>query len=178
MSRIKGNLKERDTERRNGECGTDYLLAVGEPAAHRLLMLDEIFGPHSRELLGRVGLTRGMRVADIGCGTGLVSLWIAAELGAGGSVTGVDMSGEQLRVAEKNAVAAGLTNISFQEASAYENEPAPRAIRPGLFSVPYVPSYRPGECAEAAPAILAAGVVTQEELDTVCGGSMTPVKRG
>jgi ubiquinone/menaquinone biosynthesis C-methylase UbiE len=32
------------------------------------------------------------------------------------------MSGEQLRVAEKNAGAAGLTNVSFQEASAYETK--------------------------------------------------------
>ncbi len=32
-----------------------------------------------------------------------------------GSVTGVDMSGEQLRAAEKNAAAAGLTNISFHD---------------------------------------------------------------
>jgi 2-polyprenyl-3-methyl-5-hydroxy-6-metoxy-1,4-benzoquinol methylase len=83
-------------------------------------MLGEIFGPHSRELLARAGLTQGMRVADIGCGTGLVSLWIAAQLGAEGSATGVDMSGEQLRMAEKNAVAAALTNISFHQASAYD----------------------------------------------------------
>ena len=113
------NLKEQDAERRNNESGPDYLLAVGEAAARRLLMLDEIFGPHSRELLVSAGLTQGMRVADIGCGTGVVSLWIAAQLGAGGSVTGVDMSAEQLRIAEKNAVAAGLTNISFHQASAY-----------------------------------------------------------
>jgi len=106
MSLNEENLKEEDTERRNDESGPDYLLAVGEAAARRLLMLDEIFGPHSQELLGRAGLTQGMRVADIGCGTGLVSLWIAAQLGAGGSVMGVDMSGEQLRIAEKNAVAA------------------------------------------------------------------------
>ena len=114
------SLKEEDIERRDDESGPEYLLAVGEAAARRLLMLDEIFGPHSRELLARAGLAQGMRVADIGCGTGLVSLWIAAQLGAVGSVTGVDMSGEQLRIAEKHAVAAGLTNISFQEASAYE----------------------------------------------------------
>ena len=133
------NLKEEDIERRNDESGQDYLLAVGEAAARRLLMLDEIFGPHSRELVVRAGLTKGMRVADIGCGTGLVSLWIAAQLGARGSVTGVDMSGEQLRIVEKNAVAAGLTNISFQEASVYETN-LPRAQFPSLFAVPYVPS--------------------------------------
>jgi SAM-dependent methyltransferase len=95
-------------------------LPTREAAAHRLVLLEEISGPHSQELLERAGLTKGMRVADIGCGTGLVSRWIATQLGPSGSVAGVDISGEQLRVAKKNAVAAGLTNASFQEASAYE----------------------------------------------------------
>ena len=260
MSLGEENLKREATEQRNDESGPNYVLAVGEAAARRLLMLDEIFGPHSRELLTRAGLTQGMRVADIGCGSGLVSLWIAAQLGAGGSVTGVDMSGEQLRVAEKNAGAAGLTNVSFQEASAYETklpreqfdlvysrflmchltDPAKALsemrtlLRPdgilvcedhddgGIFSEPQTGAYerlveiseavnrilgldsyiglklprlvreagfgRPEVVVkqiaelrgphklfweitlrEAAPAILAAGVATQEELDTVCG---------
>ena len=82
MSLNKENLKEEDTARRSDESGRDYLLAVGEPAAGRLLMLDEIFGPHSRGLLGRAGLAEGMRVAEIRCGTGLVSLWIATQLGS------------------------------------------------------------------------------------------------
>lgn len=115
-------MKQEDTEPRNNESRPDYILAVGEAAACRLALLDEIFGPHSRELLAEAGLAQGMRVAEIGCGTGLVSLWIAAQVGASGSVAGVDMSGEQLRIAEKNAVASGLTNVSFHEASAYETK--------------------------------------------------------
>jgi 2-polyprenyl-3-methyl-5-hydroxy-6-metoxy-1,4-benzoquinol methylase len=99
---------------------TDYVLATGEAAASRLELLDEIFGPHSRELLETAGLANGMRVADIGCGTGLVSLWLATKVGPGGTVVGVDMSSEQLRVAQANAATAGLTNVSFQEGSAYE----------------------------------------------------------
>ena len=260
MSLGEENLKREATEQRNDESGPDYVLAVGEAAARRLRVLDEVFGPYSRELLRRAGLTQGMRVADIGCGSGLVSLWIAAQLGAGGSVTGVDMSGEQLRVAEKNAGAAGLTNVSFQEASAYETklprgqfdlvysrflmchltDPAkalsemrtlltpdgilvcedhddggifsepqtrayerlveiseavnrirgldsyiglklPRLVREAGFGRPEVVVKQIAELRgphklfweitlrEAAPAILAAGVATQEELDTVCG---------
>ena len=67
MSLNQENLKEEVTERRDDESGPDYLLAVGEAAARRLLMLNEIFGPHSPELLARGGLIQGMRVADIGC---------------------------------------------------------------------------------------------------------------
>jgi methylase of polypeptide subunit release factors len=72
--------KQEEAERRR-ESPTDYILATGEAAASRLEMLEEIFGPHSRQLLEKAELSNGLRVADIGCGTGLVSLWIATQLG-------------------------------------------------------------------------------------------------
>jgi SAM-dependent methyltransferase len=115
----KEERKQEEAERRR-ESLTDYILATGEAAASRLEMLEEVFGPHSRQLLEKAGLSKGLRVADIGCGTGLVSLWIATQVGAEGRVVGVDMSCEQLKVAQANAAAAGLTNVSFQEGSAYE----------------------------------------------------------
>lgn len=99
---------------------SNYILATGDRAVDRLKLLDEIFGPSTRELLRNAGLREGMRVAEIGTGTGLVALWMAALVGSGGSVTAVDTSDEQLRIAEQNATAAGLRNISFHRASAYE----------------------------------------------------------
>ena len=246
------------------ESPTEYILATGEAAASRLEMLEEIFGPHSRQLLVKAGLSKGLRVADIGCGTGLVSLWIGTQVGAEGRVVGVDISCEQLKVAQANAAAAGLTNVSFQEGSAYETnlpcgqfdmiysrflmchirEPA-KALREmrallnpdgilvcedhddgGIFSEPPTRAYQRlveisdavnrargldsyiglklprlvGEAGftrpqvmvkqiaelrgpnkhfweitlrEATQAILAAGIATQEELDTICAGLRT-----
>jgi SAM-dependent methyltransferase len=97
-----------------------YILSTGEQAAERLFLLNEIFGPGTRELLLVAGISPGMRVVEIGCGTGLVSLWMAQVVGTGGSVTAMDVSHDQLRVAERSAVAAGVTNVSFQAASAYD----------------------------------------------------------
>jgi len=97
----------------------EYILATGDAAAVRLRLLDEIFGPGTREFLTAIGLRPGWRVADIGCGIGLVALWIAEQVGQKGQVFAVDVSAEQLRVAESNAAAAGLKNISFHQASAY-----------------------------------------------------------
>jgi ubiquinone/menaquinone biosynthesis C-methylase UbiE len=57
-----------------------------------------------------------MCVAEIGCGTGLVVQSMAGAVGKDGSVA--DMSAEQLKVAEANAAAAGLENLSFHAASA------------------------------------------------------------
>src|SRR6516165_11229690 len=45
---------------------------------------------------------------------------MAQVVGAGGSVTAMDVSNDQLRVAERNAAAAGATNVTFQAASAYD----------------------------------------------------------
>lgn len=112
-------LKQQDAQRGHGS-RTDYMLATGEAAVSRLELLDAIFGPHSRELLEKAGLANRMMAADIGCGTGLVSLWLASKVGAEGTVVGVDTSREQLSIAQANAARAGLMNVSFQGGSAYE----------------------------------------------------------
>lgn len=96
-----------------------YMLATGEEAANRLVLLDKIFGPATRELLKTVGLSPEMQVAEIGCGNGLVALWMAEVVGKDGSVSAVDASREQLQLGEKNAVSAGLKNISWLQADTY-----------------------------------------------------------
>jgi ubiquinone/menaquinone biosynthesis C-methylase UbiE len=97
-----------------------YILATGEKAVSRLDLLERIFGPATRHLLSTAGLRPGMHVAEIGCGTGLTALWVSKEVVPGGSVVGVDSSSEQLLIAEKSAVQAGTSNLSFREGNAYE----------------------------------------------------------
>ena len=48
-----------------------------------------------------------MRVLDLGCGVGDVSLWIAKLVGPTGLVVGVDESAEDIDVAQKRATVAG-----------------------------------------------------------------------
>lgn len=67
-----------------------------------------------------------MHVADIACGTGLTSLWMAGVVGPDGRVTAVDASPDQLRIAGQNAAQSGLKNISFSVADAYDTQ-LPRA---------------------------------------------------
>jgi SAM-dependent methyltransferase len=61
-----------------------------------------------------------MRVADIGCGTGTVSCWLAARVGTTGTVVGVDVSAAQLDVARRRAEDLGLTQLRLQQADAGE----------------------------------------------------------
>jgi ubiquinone/menaquinone biosynthesis C-methylase UbiE len=48
-----------------------------------------------------------MRVLDLGCGVGALSLWIAKLVGPNGLVVGVDESAEAIDVAEKRSTVAG-----------------------------------------------------------------------
>ena len=61
-----------------------------------------------------------MRVLDLGCGAGDVSMLAAELIGPSGSVIGIDRSQEVLNVARERAQEAGLRQISFVRASIEE----------------------------------------------------------
>ena len=63
-------------------------------------------------LVNRIGVTRGMKVLDLGCGDGTTAL-PEAKLGA--DVLGVDIARNLVEAGTRRAAEAGLTNIKFQE---------------------------------------------------------------
>jgi len=71
----------------------------------------------TRELFTQAGLSEGMRVLDVGCGVGDVSLLARALVGESGSVLGIDRSAESLALARRRAQASGFRNVEFREAS-------------------------------------------------------------
>jgi SAM-dependent methyltransferase len=66
-------------------------------------------------LVQRIGVTKGMKVLDLGCGDGTTA-FPAAKLGA--DVLGVDIAQNLVDAGNKRAADAGLTNIKFQEGDA------------------------------------------------------------
>lgn len=60
----------------------------------------------------------GQQVLDLGCGTGLPALALAAQVRPSGQVMAIDVSPEMLDAARKNATRAGLANIVFHEMTA------------------------------------------------------------
>jgi len=104
----------------------EYSLATGEAAVRRLNTLHAIYGPAGKRVLVQAGLAPGMRVADFGCGVGAVTQVLAEMVGPTGHVTGVDVSSDQLKQAERRCRDAGLHNVSFVESSATRTE-LPRA---------------------------------------------------
>ena len=55
-----------------------------------------------------------MRVLDIGCGTGDVSLTAAEVVGRSGSVLGIDRGAEAIAVAHGHSTSRGLEHVSFK----------------------------------------------------------------
>ena len=66
-------------------------------------------------LVKAIGITKGLRVLDLGCGDGTTAL-PAAKLGA--DVLGVDIAKNLVEAGNRRAQAEGLTNCRFQEGDA------------------------------------------------------------
>src|SRR5881398_2395587 len=66
-------------------------------------------------LVGRLGISEGLAVLDLGCGDGTTAL-PAARLGA--DVLGVDIASNLVAAATARARSLGLTNCRFQEGDA------------------------------------------------------------
>ena len=66
-------------------------------------------------LVREIGVTKGLRVLDLGCGDGTTAL-PAAQLGA--DVLGVDIARNLVEAGNRRAREAGLTNLRFQEGDA------------------------------------------------------------
>jgi len=67
------------------------------------------------ELVNRLGITKGLKVLDLGCGDGTTAV-PAARLGA--EVLGVDIARNLVEAGNRRASEEGLTNLSFQEGDA------------------------------------------------------------
>lgn len=93
-----------------------YALDRSSAETQRLRLQAEIYAPHSAHLLALAGIAPGMRVLDVGCGAGDVSIQLARLVGPEGAVIGVDVDPVVLEVARARVAGAGLTNVSFIEA--------------------------------------------------------------
>ena len=65
-----------------------YALGHSEQELDRLSRQAEIFEPFTRQLLQQAGISRGMRVLDVGCGSGDVSFLASELVGPSGKVIG------------------------------------------------------------------------------------------
>lgn len=71
-------------------------------------------------IVDKMGVEKGMRIMDLGCGTGILFDLLRRKVGASGSVMGVDFSIQMLKKAHRNfpfpnvnVVDADVTNLPF-----------------------------------------------------------------
>jgi SAM-dependent methyltransferase len=65
-------------------------------------------------LLARLGLVGSESVLEVGCGTGALTLPLAAAVGEHGSIVGIDISEPMLRLARQRVEERGLLNVTLQ----------------------------------------------------------------
>jgi SAM-dependent methyltransferase len=157
-------------------CSDSYVLATGAAAVRRLHVLHNIYSPAGKRILLQAGLTEGMKVADFGCGVGVVSRMLAQIVGPSGSVTGIDVNGAQLEEAARLCAGEGFKNTRFVKASA-ESTGLPRDSFDLVycrFLLLHLPD--PASCLREMRAVLKpGGIIVVEDGDLA---SATSVPRG
>lgn len=95
----------------------------GEKWVKNQQVMDASLASATAGLLSLAAIRPGERVLDIGCGSGEISMMAADAVGAGGEVTGVDVSRQLLGLARQRAEGRG--NVHFIEADAATHPFAP-----------------------------------------------------
>src|SRR5262249_6051682 len=76
-----------------------------------------------RATIERLGLERGARILDVCCGSGASALPAAEIVGPQGSVLGIDLAENMLRLARKKAIDRGLRNTEFRRGDMLDLRP-------------------------------------------------------
>jgi SAM-dependent methyltransferase len=99
----------------NAETGTTYVLGNDPAELARLDRQAAVIERPTRMILEAAGITRHMRVLDLGTGLGHVARLVGELIGPGGAVVGVDQSSDALAVARRRTGEAGADHVSFIE---------------------------------------------------------------
>lgn len=97
-----------------------YSLSVGDSDLERMTMLGEIYMPYCIDFLFENGLKEGITIADVGCGPGNVSVWLADQVGVSGKVFSIDNSDEQLSILNRKILETQLQNVLIYKSDIYE----------------------------------------------------------
>ena len=92
-----------------------YALGHSDQELERLSRQAQAFEPFTRQLFQQAGIISGMRVLDVGCGSGDVAFLAADLVGERGEVVGADHAAAAVDRATARAKARNLNNVSFVE---------------------------------------------------------------
>ena len=103
---------------------TGYIQGHTDRERRRLALQASIINPLTENFLRRAGVSAGMRVLELGCGIGEVSLITARLVGPHGYLHCVDIDDAALEVAPGRVRSAGHDHVVFEQAELAEHQPA------------------------------------------------------
>jgi SAM-dependent methyltransferase len=109
---------------------TDYALTLSDEELRRYHDMAARSHASEADLWDLAGVAAGARVADVGCGPGAVSAYLAELVGPTGHVSAVDGTEEAVAAARATVAAANLDNVTVTRADA-----AATGLEPGSFDV-------------------------------------------
>jgi len=92
-----------------------YILGYTDRERRRLCLQATILNPLTERVLKEAGIQAGMRVLDLGCGIGDVSLIAGKLVGRRGQVTGFDLDRPSLEIARLRAHDQKQFHVTFEE---------------------------------------------------------------
>src|SRR5215470_6603396 len=92
---------------------TSYALGHSKEELERLGRQAQAFEPFTRQLFQQAGIATGMRVLDVGSGSGDVAFLAADLVGPSGEVVGADRERKAVDWANARAHSQGMTNVNF-----------------------------------------------------------------
>ncbi|HEY1292204.1 MAG TPA: methyltransferase domain-containing protein [Chloroflexota bacterium] len=105
-----------------------YVLGHSSEEQRRLEHQSGFLLPYTNRLLDGLDIRAGMRVLDVGCGTGEVSLLAAERVGSSGRVVGIDRSADVLKTARGTARQRQLEHIEFVQADLADPQRVAREV--------------------------------------------------
>jgi ubiquinone/menaquinone biosynthesis C-methylase UbiE len=94
----------------------DYVLGHTAREQLRLIRQARVLAPATERFLRDAGIVSGMRVLDIGCGMGDVTMLVAQLVGPDGRVVSIDLDHASIETAQRRASTAGFNNTTFHRA--------------------------------------------------------------
>ena len=91
----------------------EYVLGHSDHELARLSAQAQLYAPFVLAFLRAAGIEAGMRVLDVGCGGGDVSLLVARLIGPTGEVVGVDRSAAAIETASRRAADLSAPTMRF-----------------------------------------------------------------
>lgn len=102
----------------------DYVLGHTDRERRRLALQAALLNPLTDSFLRRAGVSAGMRVLDLGCGIGEVTLIAARLVGPHGQVHGIDLDPAALEIARGRIRSAGHDHVTFEQVNVADHAPS------------------------------------------------------